>query len=66
MLSFLPVKNNSVTIGLKFLLAFMSAIISSNVITLFFSLLDYSLLNVQRHHQLSVNNQGMPLYFLFV
>ena len=31
-LSFLPLKNNSVTIGLNFLLDFISAIISSNTI----------------------------------
>ena len=35
MLIFLPLKNNSVTIGLHFLLASISAIISSNTINTF-------------------------------
>ena len=60
MLSFLPLKNNSVTIGLTFLLAFISAIISSNTVNTYF-LLNYSLLNFYRHHQLFMRNQEMPL-----
>ena len=59
MLSFLPLRNNSVTIGLNFLLTSMSAIISSNTFQHFyqhFSLLDYSLPNFHRHHQLFVKN----------
>ena len=57
MLSFLPLKSNSVTIGLNFLLDFISAIISSNTITLSFSSMDYSLLNFHKDHHLFVNNQ---------
>ena len=60
MLSFLPLKNNSVTIGLTFLLVFISAIISSNTVNTYF-LLNYSLLNFYRHHQLFMRNQEMPL-----
>ena len=60
MLSFLPLKNNSVTIGLTFLLAFIAAIISSNTVNTYF-LLNYSLLNFYRHHQLFMRNQEMPL-----
>ena len=57
MLSFHPGKNSYVTMGLDFLLASISAIISSNTINIFFSSLDYSLLNFHEHHQLFVNNQ---------
>ena len=58
MLSFLPLKSNSVTLGLNFLLDSISAIISSNTInTLSISLLVSSLLNFHKHHQLCVNNQ---------
>ena len=53
MLSFLPLKNNSVTIGLNFLLDSISAIISSNTIN---TLSDYSLPNFYKHHHLFVNN----------
>ena len=65
MLSFLLLRNNSVTIGLNFSLPSISAIISSNTVNTFFFLLDYSLPNVHRHHELLVNNQGMLLDFLF-
>ena len=57
MLSFLPLKNNSVTIDLNCLLDSISAIISSNTINTLSFLSDYSLLNFQKHHQLFVNNQ---------
>ena len=57
MLSFLPLKNNSVTIGLNLLLASISAITYETLLTLFFYLFDYSLLNFHRRHQLFVNNQ---------
>ena len=56
MLRFMPLKNNSVTMGLNFLLASISAIITSNTINTF-PLLDYSLLTFHRHHQLFVKNQ---------
>ena len=59
MLHFLPYRNNSVTIGLNFLLASVSTIMSSNTINTFLCLL-----NVHRHHQLFVNNQLMPVDFL--
>ena len=58
MLSLLPLMNNSVTIGLTFLLAFISAMTSSNIIN---SFLSYSLLNLHRHYGLFVNNQQMYL-----
>ena len=64
MLSFLSLRNNSVTIGLHFLLPFISAIISSNIINPFFSLLDYSLLYFHKHHYLFLNNQETLLEFL--
>ena len=54
-LSCLPLKNNSVTIGLNFLLAFISAI--TTLLMLFFSLMDYSRPNFNRHYQLFVDNQ---------
>ena len=56
MLRFLPLKNNSVTVGLNFLLDSISAIILSKTIDAFLFLLDHSLLNFHRHHQLFVNN----------
>ena len=59
MLHFLPYRNNSVTIGLNFLLASVSTIMSSNTINTFLCLL-----NFHRHHQLFVNNQLMPVDFL--
>ena len=62
-LRFLPLKNNSVIVGLNFLSASMSAIMSSNAVNNLFSSLDYSLLNFQIHHQLFVNNQWMILDF---
>ena len=60
-LSFPPPKNNSVTIGLNFLLDSMSY--HQILLTLSFSSLDYSLLNFRKHHQLFVNNQLMLLLF---
>ena len=51
----LPLKNNSVTIGLNFLLAFISAI--TTLLMLFFSLIDYSRPNFNRHYQFFVDNQ---------
>ena len=54
-LSCLPLKNNSVTIGLNFLLAFISAI--TTLLMLFFSLMNYSRPNFNRHYQLLVDNQ---------
>ena len=54
-LSCLPLKNNSVTIGLNFLLAFISAI--TTLLMLFFSLMNYSRPNFNRHYQLFVDNQ---------
>ena len=62
-LRFLPLKNNSVIVGLNFLSASMSAIMSSNAVNNLFSSLDYSLLNFHIHHQLFVNNQWMILDF---
>ena len=57
-LRFLGLQNNSVTMGLNFLLASISAVISSNAINTFlFFLLDYSLPNFHEHHQLFVNKQ---------
>ena len=53
---FLPLKNNSVTIGLNFLLDFISVIISSNTINTLFSLLDYNLVNFHKRRQFFVNN----------
>ena len=61
MLSSLPFMNNSVAVGLNFLIASVYDIINQMLLTLFFPLLHYSLLNVHRHHQLFVNNQYMPL-----
>ena len=50
-LSFLPLKNNSLTKGLKFLLDSRYAIISSNTInTLLFFVGLYSLPNFHKHH----------------
>ena len=62
MLSFIPLKNHSVTIGLNFSLDFMSDIILSNTIKTALFLLDYHLPNVHKqllvdNHQLFVNNQ---------
>ena len=54
-LSCLPLKNNSVTIGLNFLLAFISAI--TTLLMLSFSLMNYSRPNFNRHYQLFVDNQ---------
>ena len=57
MLSFLPLMNNSRTIGLNFLLGSISAIISSNAKNNFFDLLDYILVSFYKYHQLFVQNQ---------
>ena len=58
MLSFLPLKNNSVTIVLNFLL---SAIISSSTINNFL-FLARSLLNFHGHHQLFANNKYLCIF----
>ena len=60
MLSFLPLTNNTLNIGLNLLLPNLllpSAIYKQTLLRLFFSLLDYGLQNCHRHHQLLVNNQ---------
>ena len=63
-LSFHPLKSNSVTLGINFLLPSISALsYHQTLFTLFFSLLDYSLLNFYKHHQLYVNNQKILFGF---
>ena len=57
MSSYLPLKNNSVTIGLNFLLASQLLSYHQTPLTLFISLLDYSDLNFHRHNLLFVNTQ---------
>ena len=71
MLSFLPLKNNSATIELNFSLDSISYILYQlsyyqKLLTLSFSLLDYSLLNFHKHHHLFVNNQWMLSDFLIL
>ena len=62
--SFLPLKNISVTVGLHFLFDSISATTSSNTINTLLFLLDYSLVNFHKHHQLFMKNEWMPLDFL--
>ena len=62
--NFLSLKNNSATLRFNFLLDFISAILSSKPINTVLFLLDYSLTNFHKHHQLFVNNQLIPLAFL--
>ena len=50
MQSYHPLKNNSVTLGLDFLLDSISAIISLNIINTLLFLLDHSILNCHKHH----------------
>ena len=50
MFSFLPLINNSVTIGLRFLLLSISAIILPNTINIFFFYLDYILQYFCKYH----------------
>ena len=55
MLSFLPLKNNSVTIGLNFSLAYISAIISSNTTKTFLCWI--IVITFHSHNQLFVHDQ---------
>ena len=64
MLSFLPLKNNSVAIGLNFLLASISVIISSNTINTFLFLVGLQPSNFHKHHQLFLNNEANAFEFL--
>ena len=66
MLSFLTLKSNSVTIGLNFLLDPYLLSYHQALLTLFFSMLDYSLLKFDRRHQLFVNNQYVFLDFFIL
>ena len=56
-LSFPIIKNNSVTIELNFLLDLYLLSYHQTILTLSYSLLDFSLPNFDKHHQLLVNNQ---------
>ena len=63
-MSFLPLKSNSVTITLNYLLDSIPAIMSSNTINTSISLFDSSLLNFHKYYQFLLNNQWMLLDFL--
>ena len=63
-LIFLPLKTNSVTIGLNFLLYYISAIISSNTINILLFFLGLYFLNFHKRHNFFFNIQWMLLEFL--
>ena len=56
-LSFPIIKNNSVTTELNFLLDLYLLSYHQTTLTLSYSLLDFSLPNFHKHHQLLMNNQ---------
>ena len=61
-LSFLPLKNNSVIVGVNFLLDLIYPVISSNTIDTFL-LLDYSLLSFYKYDQLFATCSALLYFF---
>ena len=61
-LSFLPLKNNSVIVGVNFLIDLIYPVISSNTIDTFL-LLDYSLLSFYKYHQLFATCSALLYFF---